>query len=107
MSEQVKIGQLAEASAGRDAIHVAVAPVVAAEKLVPGQRIGFIVASREYVEAKIGAAVSHEVLGIVDPFLPTLVEEGERFYMWLLPGTTTGMRHLWSHPAFAQKGPQQ
>ncbi len=37
----VKLGSLINGPKVRDAIHVAVAPVVATEKLMPGQHIGF------------------------------------------------------------------
>ena len=41
MNTQEKIGKLLEPTAQRDAIHIAVAPVVAAETLEPGTGIGF------------------------------------------------------------------
>lgn len=107
MAEQVKIGRLIEGTAERDAIHVAIAPVTADEKLVPGQRIGFVSGSGDRVEAKIGAALAHEVIGIVDPFIPTLVEPEERFYMLLLPNTITSLRHEWIHPAFASNAAEK
>ena len=36
----VRLGSLVDGSAERDAIHVAVVPVVASEMLRPGQRVG-------------------------------------------------------------------
>jgi hypothetical protein len=79
----------------RDAIHIAVAPVVAAETLEPGQRIGFVQAGNT---ERVGK--SDKTIGIVDPFLQSAVWEGARFWMFLLPNTITSLRHNWTHPAF-------
>jgi hypothetical protein len=76
----------------RDAIHLAVEPVVAAEKLFPGQDVGLIAG-----RASASAAVK---LGIVDPFLKHPVIEGQRFWLVVYPRQITSLRHVWSHPAF-------
>ena len=80
----------------RDAVHVATAPVTAAEDLSPGQHVGFI---REDNLEWVGTSTNP--IGIVDPFLVDSVREGERFWLWLYPNTITGLRHAWTHPAFA------
>lgn len=90
-----QLGKLIEASAERDAIHIAIAPVVANESLVPGSRIGFIDGSTERVSTR-----TTQVLGVVDPFLTNTVKRGQRFYMLLLPNTITSLKHVWAHPAF-------
>lgn len=94
----LQLGQLITTDQQRDAIHVAVAPVTAAEKLFPGQEIGLGEDGRATV-----AGVNK--LGIVDPFLKGPVFEGQRFWLWLPPNTVTGMRHHWQHPAFGEAGP--
>lgn len=81
--------------AAKDAIHIAIAPVVAAITLGVGEHVGFIDGSCEKVS--IRAAVH---IGIVDPFLRTSVMAGERFWLFLYPGTITSLRHDWTHPAF-------
>lgn len=91
MSE-VKLGELPTGPVERDAIHVAVIPMVAAEMLRPGQRVGVV---RDGV-----AGPSDKVVGIVDPYLTDVVPKDAVFWMCLLPGTVTGMRHHWLHPAF-------
>lgn len=95
MPHDVTLGRLIETDQQRDAIHLAVAPVVAAEKLSPGQDIGFVGDDTIRV---LGTGTKH--IGIVDPFLRNLVYPEQRFWMFLYPNTVTGMRHEWAHPAF-------
>jgi hypothetical protein len=92
MNEAPKLGQLAPPDARRDAIHIAVAPVEAAETLRPGQKVGLDAWGRAYVGG--------QTVGIVDPYFDGLVRPGERFWLCLLPDSITGLRHVWSHPAF-------
>lgn len=100
MSHEAVLGNLAGLGAQRDAIHVAIAPVVADCKIEPGRRIGFVDGG--------GVRVGYEcpdrgivAVGIADPFLVGPVLRGQSFFMCLFPGTVTGMRHHWSHPSFA------
>lgn len=87
-----KLGQLCDDSDRRDAVHIALAPVIAACNLEPGQFVGLVNGQATWnVETFIG---------VVDPFLKDEVKKGERFWLMLLPGTITGLRHVWSHPAF-------
>lgn len=101
MAEVVKLGQLVDASQKRDAIHIAIAPVVATERLFPSQDIGFV---EDGNVEKVGACKEKpsKWLGIVDPFLKGPVFPDERFLMFLYPNTITSLRHDWTHPAFAQ-----
>ena len=86
----------------RDAVHVAVAPVTAAEGLQPGQHVGFSPAGQ--TEA-VGPVDPGRDLGIVDPFRKDWVQPGQRFWLFLYPNTVTSLRHVWTHPAFAPKVP--
>ena len=89
------IGKLIEGPAERDAIHIAMAPVIAAEVLVPGQDIGFVYKDTLYV------GVVDSPIGIVDPFLKLEhVSKDKKFWMFLNPNTITSLRHSWEHPAF-------
>jgi hypothetical protein len=96
MHVDLGLGKLIETPQQRDAIHVAVAPVVAVGKLYPGQDIGFVEAGDT---EKVGTH-STRMIGIVDPFLKSPVFDGQRFWMFVYPQTVTGMRHEWQHPAF-------
>lgn len=91
----IVLGQLARLTSERDAIHVAIAPVIAGEKLKPGEHVG--ISDNEY------AYKSADKIGIVDPFLKQVVNKGDRFYLLLYQNTVTGMRHHWSHPSFDDK----
>jgi hypothetical protein len=88
----IGIGNLVGGDAKRDAIHIAVAPMTATTELRPGQHIGLVDSER--------AATSEHPIGIVDPFLTKNVRPGERFYLFLYPGSITSLRHEWIHPAF-------
>jgi hypothetical protein len=77
----------------RDAIHLAVIPVVAESALMPGSDI-------DCIDGKAHGRRVGEGLGIVDPFLTRVVERGERCWMVLKPRMVTSLRHVWSHPAF-------
>ncbi len=93
MSGDIGLGRLATADAQRDAVHVAVAPVIASEKLSPGDHVR--------VKGDGSAALGGDTVGIVDPFLRAAVKRGQRFFLFLYPGTITSLRHDWAHPAFA------
>lgn len=77
---------------GRDAIHLAVEPIVAAEKLYPGQDIGI-------VDGK-ATTKTDKKLGIVDPFIKGFVPEGAMFWLVVYPRRITSLRHIWTHPEF-------
>lgn len=91
---EIKLGQIIDGEATRDAVHVAVAPVIAAEDLRAGQSVG----TRSKWNADVVAMVPG--IGVVDPFLTSPVKAGQRFWMFLYPGTVTGLRHDWTHPEF-------
>lgn len=77
----------------RDAIHLAVLPMVAGETLPPGEDI-------HVRDGKAYATPHEKATGVVDPFLPLGPATGERFWMVLKPRMVTSLRHVWSHPAF-------
>lgn len=95
MNENLHLGEVITTEQQKDAIHIAVAPVVASQRLAPGQHIGFI-----------GELVgpSKQPIGIVDPFLSGPVFKGDKFWMFLYPGTISSLRHDWTHPAFTARG---
>src|SRR5262249_45454600 len=99
MSEQKvpNLGEAPDEDARRDAVHIAVAPVVAAARLQPGQHVEL----RQDGRGQPG----DKPVGIVDPFLTDSVLPGERFWLFLYPGTITSLRHVWTHPAFKVKVP--
>lgn len=87
------IGKLLGPEAQRDAVHFAVAPVIASCSLEPGQHVGLLPNGK-------ATSMLKGTIGIVDPFLVDNVNSGERFWLFLYPQTVTGMRHEWQHPAF-------
>ena len=96
MDPGLQIGRLIEdGDRRRDAVHIAVAPVTAVARLVPGEHVGLV----EEGNMELAGPCERNI-GIVDPFLASEVEAGQRFWLFLYPDTITGLRHIWSHPAF-------
>lgn len=96
--ENLGIGKLLTAPQGRDAVHFAIIPLVAAEPLSPGQHVGI-------KKDNHGIASSQaQHIGIVDPFLTQRLYQGDRFWLFLYMQTVTGMRHAWQHPSFPDEG---
>jgi hypothetical protein len=87
------LGTIIDERAGRDAIHLAVEPAVAAHGLGPGDDVGFVDG---------GVGYCPKPVGIVDPFLKTPVKKGERFWLVVYPRQITSLRHVWTHPAFPE-----
>ena len=90
------LGTIIDDRAGRDAIHLAVEPVKAGERLQPGQHVG-IVSGLAY------ATVKSKKLGIVDPFLKKPVEVGQKCWLVVYPRQISSLRHVWTHPDFADE----
>ena len=87
------LGMLIDDKQKRDAIHLAVEPVIAGQPLQPGN----------HIRVENGVAyrtATGQGLGIVDPFLTTSVRKGDRFWFVMYPRTIQSLRHVWSHPAF-------
>lgn len=88
----IKVGQILDTSAQKDAVHFALAPVVASQNLKPGTHV------RLNADGQLEEGANP--IGIVDPFLKNSVRIGQRCWLFLYPQTVTGMRHEWQHPAF-------
>lgn len=90
----------------RDAIHLAVEPVVASCQMRPGMPVGIIdgmaypANSRVKMTPANPAGVFVPYHGIVDPFLPRAVEGGESFWFVMAPRMVQSLRHVWEHPDF-------
>lgn len=93
------LGTTPPESAQRDAIHIAIAPVVAGAILHAGMRV--------ILEDGKAIPSAKNSIGIVDPFIRQPIREGERFWLLLHQNTIVGMRHHWSHPAFSDLPPNE
>lgn len=104
-SEGPKVGRLIPQgeNPGRDAIHVAVAPVFAGMLLEPGQHV--CINPSDYT-AWTSPPSKGVMVGIVDPYLKGPVKRGERFWLFLYPNTITSLRHVWTHPMFTIQVPK-
>ncbi len=89
------LGTLIGPNEKRDAIHLAVEPVIAGHDLRPGDDVR--------ITSKGTACHGPNPVGIVDPFLKTPVKQGQRFWLVVYPRQITSLRHVWSHPAFKEE----
>lgn len=97
MTAQATLGLILGDAEYRDAVHIALAPVVAAQVLSPGEHIGLTDDGK--------AARVEKCIGIVDPFLKKEVRAGERCWLFLYPNSIVALRHEWTHPSFpAEEG---
>lgn len=89
--ETLGLGQIITSKQERDAIHIAVLPVAASERLNPGDWVALDADGRAYED--------EDGIGVVDPFLKTGIRIGQMFWLYLIPGSITSLRHSWTHPA--------
>lgn len=90
------VGTILEGEHRRDAIHVAMAPMVAGGEIY---RAAFVGLNSEGKAIMVPPPVA---LGISDPFMREIIEPGQQFFVWLRPGTITDLRHHWTHPEFPE-----
>lgn len=104
------LGRLLDDTAKRDAIHLAVYPVVAGEHITAGDHVRLGPDGKAYI-----AHTYREAIGIADPFIVettwpgtkpsrSVIAYGSRFWLVVLPRTITSLRHVWEHPAFPASG---
>ncbi len=87
------LGTIIDDQQKRDAIHLAVEPVIAGMYLRPG----------DHITVKDGTALWAPMgkgWGIVDPFLIEPIKAGDRFWFVMYPRQIRSLRHVWSHPDF-------
>jgi len=82
------LGSVIGPKEARDAIHLAVEPTIAKDRLRPGDHVG------------ADGSLDKPWVGIVDPFLSRNVERGERFWLVVYPRQINSLRHVWTHPSF-------
>ncbi len=101
MSDDIQLGKKITTPQQRDAVHVAIVPLIAGEDhLYPGQRFRL-----KYGTSNIAMCADYndeDAVGIIDPFLENNahVRAGDQVWGMLFPNTVTCMRHHWQHPAF-------
>jgi hypothetical protein len=108
MFEPPVLGKIIEGQAFRDAIHIAVAPVVAGCDIRPGAHVQLNTSRPAGTELKaIWCEPDNKAaIGIADPFLKEEIKRGQTFWLFLYPGTAEGLRHAWLHPAFRAVAPE-
>lgn len=90
------LGTIIDERQKRDAIHLAVEPVIAGGRMDAGDHIAVI----DGVAHLADDGDDDPPIGIVDPFLKAPVRKGQRFWFVMYPRTVHSLRHVWTHPAF-------
>lgn len=88
------VGHLIAHPEQKDAIHMAIAPVIAGEDILPGTHIGLL------ADGRASTRCVGNTIGVADPFLFNVIRAGQRFWLFLYPGSISSLRHEWSHPSF-------
>lgn len=95
MEQKPNIGKILSPEENlRDAIHIAIVPVIAAHKMAPASHVGLD------KDGKASYSFDGEYVGIIDPFLENAAQKGQKVYLFLYPNTITSLKHFWTHPAF-------
>lgn len=100
MDADVNLGFKPSDNASRDAIHIAVIPMIAGERLLVASRVSVFDGECFIYRG------DREAVGIVDPYRRTAVNKGDRFWLCLFPKTVTSLRHHWEHPEFPADEPE-
>jgi hypothetical protein len=94
----------------RDAIHVAVVPVIAATRLTAGQHVSVVKKPERDGLKRVEPCPSINSVGVIDPFLNPVLSISPESVCWLFlkPGSITSLKHVWTHPAFEtpEAGPE-
>jgi hypothetical protein len=98
MAENVpRLGRIITGEADRDAVHIAVVPLIAHTTLKPGEHIAVSTADKGVAQTP-GTPMATDPVGIVDPFLRADVKPNQQFFAYLYPGTVISLRHHYRHP---------
>lgn len=95
------LGSIIDPTQKRDAIHLAVFPIEAAQTLYPGMDVKFSADGRAH---RAYGANDDGAVGIVDPFLSTNVGIGDWFWLVVYPRQISSLRHVWEHDSFPVSG---
>ncbi len=92
------LGTIIDDQQKRDAIHLAVEPVVVGDE---DHTPGCHVTVRDGISYRIPSGHA-SALGIIDPFLDRTadIKKGDRVWFVMYPRTVHSLRHVWTHPAF-------
>jgi hypothetical protein len=84
------LGKAPEELGDKDAIHVAIVAVRAANVISPGERVGL----NEHREA----VSNPKGVGVADPFRKGNITRGQHFWLLLDQDAVPNVRHVWEHP---------
>lgn len=81
----------------RDAIHVPIIPVRAAEYLTAGDKVSLAVDGTGGT-LHLASRDAANYIGVVDPYIGPMISPGEIFYCFLRPNSVKKLWHEWTHP---------
>lgn len=98
---EVNLGSPAKPNAEKDAVHIAVIPMIANEILFPGQHVGIV----DKDKTKVGH--SDKPIGIVDPFRTSNIFPESRVWILLYQNSISSLRHERTHPDFEESNSEE
>jgi hypothetical protein len=102
MSQPV-LGTIPSENDLRDAVHIAVIPMIAGCVLFPSDKVRLDKKKKAHVVEDGG-----EYIGVVDPFLECpCILPGQRFWLCMKPQSVLNLRHAWTHKEFEAHAPVQ
>lgn len=94
INKKILLGKVPQELGMKDAVHVAIVSVRAAEAMEPGTKCSMNADG----EAETNNSKS---IGVADPFLKKTILRGDYFNLVLNPDVVDNVTHVWDHPKFS------
>jgi len=101
INKKILLGKVPQELGIKDAVHVAIVSVRAANAMKPGTKCS-INTDGEATDCDGGKHI-----GVADPFLKNTILRGQNFNLVLNPDIVDNVTHVWDHPKFTFEPPKK